>query len=231
MGLARGGISDDSVKTSLMRGRLPSTLPVPAMCGCDGQNGGPTKCKGGGARCARRGRHRPSAATCEDEGGCFGTPPATDFDAKDGEMAPPASNKLKVRPLLGSTGNLEGCPCCAAVEAAWSTRGAPVEVNGDLGSMPKGEAVGNDLYSSLFGACLAAQARRSSPGGGRAAGRWLLLRGKCGLLLARGACHGNVPQSAGMPRHGQQGRPSHDGIGKLQVQGAAAYAIAGGAAP
>ena len=34
-----------------------------------------------------------------------------------------------------------------------------------------------------------------------------------------------------MPRHGHQRRPSHDGIGKLQVQGAAAYAIAGGAAP
>ena len=50
-----------------------------------------------GARCARRGRHRPSAAACEQAGesGCFGTPPATDFDAKDSGMAAPGSNKLR----------------------------------------------------------------------------------------------------------------------------------------
>ena len=71
-------------------------------CGCDGQDGRPAKCEDGGARCARKGRHPPSAAACEqaNEGGCFGTPPATDFDAKDGEMAPQGSNKL--RALFGS---------------------------------------------------------------------------------------------------------------------------------
>ena len=45
-------------------------------CRCDGQDGRPARCEGGGARCARRGRHCPSAAACEqaDESGCFGIP-------------------------------------------------------------------------------------------------------------------------------------------------------------
>ena len=69
------------------------------------------------------------------------------------EMAPPGSNKLGVRPLLGSTGNLEGWPCSATAEAVRSTSGGEWcdegGVNGDLGSIPKRKAVGNDLYSAL----------------------------------------------------------------------------------
>ena len=136
------------------------------------------------------------------------------------EMAPPGSNKLGVRPLLGSTGNLEGWPCSATAEAARSTSGGEWcdegGVNGDLGSIPKGKAFGNDLYSALvWPPRLDVQVLKEDVLLDR-----LLLRGKHGPLLARGARHGNaVPQSAGMPRHGHQGRPSHDGIGKLQVQG------------
>ena len=41
---------------------------------------------------------REGAAACEqaDESGCFGTPPATDFHAEDGEMAVPGGNELRV---------------------------------------------------------------------------------------------------------------------------------------
>ena len=41
-------------------------------------------------------------------------PPATDLDAKDCEMASPGGSELRVRPLLGTTGNLEGCSSSAA---------------------------------------------------------------------------------------------------------------------
>ena len=95
------------------------------MGGCDGQHGRPAKCEGGGAGCTRRAWHSASAAARElaHEGGCFGAPPATDFDAKDFEMATPGGSELRVRSLLGTTGNvdLEGCSSSAALDAARST--------------------------------------------------------------------------------------------------------------
>ena len=64
-------------------------------CGSDGQDGQPAKCEGGGACCARKGRHGPIAAPGQqaDKDGCFGTPPATDFDAGDSEMAAPGGSR------------------------------------------------------------------------------------------------------------------------------------------
>ena len=128
-------------------------------------------------------------------------------------MAPPGSNKLRVRPLLGSTGNLEGCPCSATAEAARSTSGGERcdegGVNCDLGSIPERKAVGNDLYSALvWPPRLDVQVPKEDV---------LLDSGSCfaantGCCSPEGARHGHaVPQSAGMPRHGHQGRLSHDG--------------------
>ena len=117
-------------------------------CGCDGQDGRPAKCKGGGARCARR-RQRASRRT----------------KAAASELhRPPTSMPRMVRwqgweatssgcTHLGSTGNLEGCPSSAAAQAARSTTGGERcdegGVSGDLGSIPKKKAVGNDLYPAL----------------------------------------------------------------------------------
>ena len=131
-----------------MRGRLPSTLlparESPRRLAANARAA--VMDKMADQRSARAEVHEQA-----DEGGRFATPPATDFDAKDSEMAPPGSNKLRVRPLLGSTGSVEGCPCSATAEAARSTSGGEWcdegGVDGALGS--RGKAFGNDLYSAL----------------------------------------------------------------------------------
>ena len=69
MRLARGETLDEEIAddrqaainiASAAQGK-PKEAGGKRTCGCDGQDGQPTKCEGVGARCARRGRHRPSA--------------------------------------------------------------------------------------------------------------------------------------------------------------------------
>ena len=123
MRLAKG-ISDESARRSLMRGRLPSTLPVPARerptCGCDDKMADKRSARAEvhaareGARTARARQHasrRTKVAASELHRPPTSMPTTVRWQHRE------------VRPLLGSTGNLEGCPGSVAAEAARSTRG------------------------------------------------------------------------------------------------------------
>ena len=114
-------------------------------------------------------------------------------------LTQPKGSELRARPLLGTAGKLEGCPCSASVEAARSTTGIGERcdkgsVNSDLGSVPKRKAIGNDVWPPRLDIQCC----------------WT-------VTVATVSRPDAVPQNAGLPPHGRQGRPSHDGRGKLHV--------------
>ena len=160
MRLAKG-ISDESARRSLMRGRLPSTLPVPARekkptRGCDDKMADKRSARAEvhaareGARTARARQHaskRTKVAASELHWPPTSMPRTVRWQHRE------ATSSEYAR-ILGSTGNLEGCPGSVAAEAARSTRGGGERcdeggVNRDLGPIPKKGAVGNDLYWAL----------------------------------------------------------------------------------
>ena len=70
---------------------------------CKGQDGRPAEGEGSGACCPRGVWCGAVAAPCEqtDEGGCFSAPPATNLDAKPGQVAASGIGKLRVGSLFG----------------------------------------------------------------------------------------------------------------------------------
>ena len=135
-----------------MRGKFPSTLPAPAT-------ERPSRLA---AKARVRWTTRPTSevrgrrcrlAQCERGSARAGvrrwmlrSSTGTDFDARDCEMATPGGSELRVRPLLGTTGNLEGCSSSAGSDSAWSTSRRE---RCNLCSIPKRKAVSDDLNPAL----------------------------------------------------------------------------------
>ena len=130
-----------------------------------------------------------------DAGCCFGTLPATNFDPQDGGMAASGSSELRVRPLLGLTGNPEACPCSAAAKAARSTT---AEVNNATRVVLTAiwAAVGNRYPALVWPPGLTFKSQE-----GHAAGLWLLLVANAGCCPLERPATGTQDPRARACRH------------------------------